>query len=90
MKNLPESVRKVRSTPEFSEETVPDGLLNAHQTKEGTWGQIVVVEGKLEYSISEPEETIVLDSQTLGIIEPSVFHHVKPMGAVRFYVEFYE
>ena len=90
MKSLPKNVRQVRKTPEFTRESVPDALLNAHNTKEGVWGRIVVLEGRLEYRIEEPEEVIVLDSENEGIIQPTVLHRVKPLGAVRFYVEFYE
>ncbi len=74
----------------FDENSVPAGLLKAHQTKTGTWGKIVVVEGKLLYRILEPErEEHLLDSKQGGIVEPKVLHEVEPMGDVRFYVEFF-
>lgn len=90
MKQLPESVVPYKRTPEFNEESVPKGLLHAHQTKESVWGKIVVLEGKLQYLINEPdEEMVVLDESTFGVVEPTVLHEVKPLGKVRFYVEFY-
>ena len=94
MKDLPDNVVSYKRTPEFSEDTVPKGLLNAHQTKAGTWGKIVVLEGVLRYRILEPEtetETEVTDlSPDLhGVVEPTVLHDVEPLGIVRFYVEFY-
>lgn len=90
MNQLPESVVPYKRTPEFNEGNVPKGLLHAHQTKDGVWAKIVVLEGKLHYSINEPaEETIVLDENTHGVVEPTVLHQVKPLGKVRFYVEFY-
>jgi tellurite resistance-related uncharacterized protein len=33
---LPEGVTSYKRTPTFTEETIPAGLLNDHQTKEGT------------------------------------------------------
>ncbi len=90
MKQLPQDVSSYKKTPEFTNETVPAGLLKSHQTKEGTWGKIVVLGGLLKYRILEPEfEEIVLSPEIPGIVEPKVLHEVEPFGDVRFYVEFY-
>ncbi|WP_292363133.1 DUF1971 domain-containing protein, partial [Methylophaga sp. UBA1464] len=62
----------------------------SHQTKEGVWGKIVVLSGKLLYTIQQPFEEIELDSNRVGVVEPTVLHHVKPMGQVSFFVEFYQ
>lgn len=91
MKILPKNVFPYKRTPEFDEVTVPNGLLKAHQTKAGVWGKIVILEGKLQYTISEPEiENLTLTKDNYGVVEPTVFHQVKPLGKVRFYVEFYK
>jgi tellurite resistance-related uncharacterized protein len=90
MKNLPAGVVPYKRTPEFTEQTVPAGLLHEHQTKASVWGKIVVLEGRLQYTINEPEkEVIILDTAVAGIVEPTVRHEVKPLGKVRFYVEFH-
>ncbi len=90
MKNLPSEVESYKQTPEFNNETVPKGLLKAHQTKEGTWGKIVVLEGKLRYRILEPEvEVIDLSPEKYGVVEPTILHEVEPLTDMRFYVEFY-
>lgn len=89
MKSLPDNVVAYKKTPEFDENSVPNGLLNNHQTKEGVWGKIVLLEGKLLYTINEPKEEIYLDANNFGVVEPTVYHQVKPLGKVRFYVEFY-
>jgi tellurite resistance-related uncharacterized protein len=90
MKELPRNVSSYKKTPEFTERTIPAGLLKSHQTKEGTWGKIIVLSGLLEYRILEPEfEEITLSPKTPGIVEPTVLHEVEPVGDVRFYVEFY-
>ena len=91
MKVLPVNVKPTRKTPEFNESSVPAGLLKAHKTKEGVWGKIVIVEGSLRYTITEPElEVLTLDANVPGIIEPNVLHEVDPIGSVRFFVQFYE
>ncbi len=54
MKALPKNVTAYKKTPEFDELSVPKGLLNAHQTKVGVWGKIVILEGQLQYTINEP------------------------------------
>jgi tellurite resistance-related uncharacterized protein len=89
MKALPEGISSYKRTPEFTEQTVPAGLLKDHQTKEGVWGKIVILEGALEYTIIEPElEVIQLNESRHGVVEPTILHHIKPLGPVRFYVEF--
>jgi tellurite resistance-related uncharacterized protein len=91
MKTLPENVNSYKKTPIFTNDSVPKGLLRAHQTKAGTWGKIVVLEGELQYRILEPElEVINLSPSLFGVVEPTVLHEVEPLGLMRFYVEFYK
>jgi len=90
MKHLPTSLTPYQRTPEFTEDSIPAGLLGAHQTKPGTWAHIVVLEGQLLYRILEPSVSEVhLSAQRPGVVEPEVRHQVQADGAVRFYVQFY-
>ena len=90
MRALPESVSAYKRTPVFDAESLPQGLRNAHQTKAGTWGKIVVLQGVLRYRILEPSlEEFRLDPEHSGVVEPEVLHEVEPEGMVNFYVEFY-
>ena len=90
MKTLPQDARPYRRTPEFTEASVPAGLLKQHSTKAGTWGKIQVLEGRLRYRILAPEpEEILLTPERFGVVEPQVPHEVCPDGPVRFYVEFH-
>ena len=90
MQSIPAECTSYKKTPIFTEETVPQGLLGAHQTKAGTWGKIVVLEGQLRYRILEPQvEEHTLDSNHPGVVEPQVLHQVEPMGKVSFYVDFH-
>jgi len=90
VKSLPKNLTVYKQTPEFDQITIPQGLLKAHQTKAGTWGHIVIQEGRLLYRILEPEvEEVHLSIVKSGVVEPTVLHEVEALGNVRFYVEFY-
>lgn len=90
MKELPDRLQPYKQTPEFDENSVPAGLLKAHQTKAGTWGKIQVLEGELLYRILEPEvEEVILSPDRHGVVEPEVLHEVEPQGSVSFFVEFF-
>ena len=87
---MPPDVEKYGETAVFSEQTVPEKLLNNHNTKAGVWGRIVVLEGALDYIINgSPERTQRLTPGVFGAIAPQELHRVAPVGAVRFKVEFY-
>ncbi len=90
MKNLPANVHPYRRTPDFTESTIPAGLLRDHTTKSGVWAVIHITQGSLEYHIIEPaEERHLLAPDKPGIVEPTMRHQVVPLGPVRFYVEFH-
>ena len=90
MQEMPVEVSPYKRTPTFTQESIPAGLLKAHQTKPSTWGKIIVLRGKLLYRILEPTlEEVHLSPEKFGVVEPSVLHQVQPMGEVSFYVEFH-
>jgi tellurite resistance-related uncharacterized protein len=68
-------------------------LLKAHTTKEGAWGLIHVLEGRLAYRIIDPRrpvsETVLTPEDPPGVVEPTILHEVEPLGPVRFFVEFH-
>ena len=87
---LPLGCEAYRSTPVFTEATVPPGLLRSHRTTSGTWGLIHVLEGRLLYRVLDPPSERVLDpANAPGLVEPGVPHEVVPLGPVRFQVEFH-
>lgn len=91
MKSLPHEVKAYKQTNVFTEKSVPQGLLKDHRTLPGTWGHIVVLEGRLKYRIqSDPPEELELSPGKFGVVEPQVLHSVEPVGEVKFYVEFYK
>jgi tellurite resistance-related uncharacterized protein len=87
---LPAATRLVRSSPEWTEGTLPPGLRRAHRLGPGTWGRIVVEEGRLLFSMaSEPGLQMELTHQTSAqAIPPGIEHEVSPLGPVRFSIDF--
>lgn len=93
MKNkLPADVAPYKRTPLFTESSIPSGLLSNHSTKAGTWGLIVVEQGRLRYLITDPDresgDWLLTPDSEPGLVEPTVLHRVEPLGSVRFYVQF--
>lgn len=90
---LPGDLVSYRRTPDFSETSVPAALLADHDTKPGTWGLIRVAQGKLRYSITDPRrvaaDIVLTPNHPPGIVEPTIRHHVEPIGPVSFHVEFF-
>ena len=86
----PSGLVPYKSTPDFTEETIPKGLLKDHATKPGTWAKIHVFEGTLIYTVLQPESrSVELDRGVSGIIAPEMLHCVAAKGPVRFHVEFF-
>jgi tellurite resistance-related uncharacterized protein len=85
----PEDFVPYKRTPEFTQDTVPKGLMKDHSTKPGVWARINVLEGRLRYRVDALNAEFELSKGTPGTVVPEVLHHVEPLGQVRFYVEFY-
>ena len=79
-----------KSTPVFDNDTLPDALRRAHSTKEGTWGVIRVLEGRLRYVIENTGETLMLDPDNPGRVRPLELHHVETVGRMRMQVDFFD
>jgi tellurite resistance-related uncharacterized protein len=87
---LPPGCQAYRSSPVFTEATVPPALLRSHRTKPGTWALIRVLEGRLLYRVLDsPSERILDPAGVPGLVEPGVPHEVTPLGPIRFQVEFH-
>lgn len=92
MKTIPAGVTHYKSTPVFTEATVPAGLQRSHTTAEGVWGRITIVEGSLLYRITDERhayEEVLLTPAQSGVVEPQVQHEVAVIGPVRFQVDFH-
>lgn len=89
---LPAGLEAYKRTPTFTQSTVPTGLLADHATKDGIWGRIHVEQGALRYVVTDSRrkrsEHVLTPHDRPGVIEPTILHHVEPLGPVRFHVEF--
>ena len=90
MDELPVGITKYATSPEFTEQSIPENLQKSHRIHADTWGKIVILEGKLRYRVLEPEAAETeLSPARPGIVEPQIAHEVEALGEVRFIVEFY-
>ena len=81
--------RPYRSTPVFDEGTLPQALRQRHDTKDGVWGVIRVLEGQLRLTMLEPVAEQVLSPERPGLVAPRQPHFVTPLGPMRMQVDFY-
>lgn len=87
---LPADVALVRTTPTFDNDSVPAGLLRAHQVAEGVWGRLVVHTGSLLFRFEDaPDEPIRISSGQTQTIPPKRPHHLELDEPVTFAVEFH-
>ena len=90
MPTLPDGLTLYKKTPDFDERSLPAGLQSRHTLKAGTWGRIVVLQGRLLYVIEDaPELAFVLRPALPGVVLPEVPHHVELRGPVLFHIEMY-
>ena len=90
MPRLPDHAELFKTSTEYDERTIPEGMLQDHRLRSGVWGRIVLREGKLMYALAEPAGAAwVLRPGIDGIIAPGLSHWIAPNGSVRFVVEFF-
>ena len=89
-KDFPAILSKYSETPVFTQDTVPEKLTSVHDTKQGVWGKLIVLEGEIDYIVPGPPSACQrITPSNYGVIEPAVPHCVELIGPVRFKVEFY-
>lgn len=89
---LPPGLICYRSTPQFSEVSVPAALFDDHAIKDGVWGIIRIDSGSLRYHVTDERRVptiFELEEGTDGIVEPTIRHRIELVGAIRFKVDFY-
>lgn len=87
--SLPSNARVYKTTPRFTQDTVPAGLLKAHSTRAGVWGRVVVSEGRLRFRRLQgaAQEQLLTAGQHV-VVQPQELHEVQPDPTVVFHVEF--
>lgn len=84
-----------RSTRFFTKENVPASLLTHHNTAEGVFGQICVMEGTVTYfgyadsEATEPEMTVVINAGQFATSPPQYWHRIKPSDDALFNINFW-
>ncbi len=90
MQSLPSYLTCYNETDVFNEKSIPPSMTKGHKTKAGTWGEIIVLEGHLDYRIFEPMiEVNHLDASHPGVIVPQRLHELSLRGPCRFKIRFY-
>ena len=84
------AVTPYRSTPVFTEETLPAALQKRHNTKAGVWGVIRVIEGELDLTFCDPHSETALRPGTPGILQPEQWHFVTLRGPMKMQIDFYD
>ncbi len=87
---LPDGLELQRVTDVFDAESVPRGLLRAHQIAQGVWGRLVVVAGTVHFVWEDdPDHPVRLATGDSVVVPPLRRHHVELGDDARFSVEFH-
>jgi len=92
---IPANWKVQRSTPFFTKENVPPTLLSHHNTKEGVFGQLCVMEGTVTYfgfadkHATEPEVKVVINAGEFATSPPEYWHRVELSDDAQFNINFW-
>jgi tellurite resistance-related uncharacterized protein len=78
-----------KATPVFDQDTLPEAIRSAHNTKVGVWGLLHVYEGGVRPVFPEPSHEVRVTPDNPAQIDPEAVHHVELDGPVRMQVEFF-
>jgi tellurite resistance-related uncharacterized protein len=91
MPRLPACASVYKSTPIYDAASLPGGLLRSHRLKRGSWGKIVVLDGRVRYVLEdEGMLTFVLRPGVSGIVAPERPHHIEVDPDARIRIDFLE
>jgi tellurite methyltransferase len=86
---------KYQTLPEWTNDSVPLPFQKKHNTKQGTWAKLTVLQGELEFCELDEDDNIqqthVVSAQNPApFVEPQAWHKVRPLSDdLRCYLEFY-
>jgi cupin 2 domain-containing protein len=86
---LPDGLRFVRSTPEFTAAEVPAGLLREHQLAPSVWGVLRVLRGSLVFVAQADAHRRTVVAGETQVIEPGSRHHIEPSDDIALVIDFY-
>lgn len=73
-----------KKLPQWTAQTMPEGVKNQHNTKQGTWGQIRVLSGRLKfYELTQDgqvtAEHIFTPETAIPLVQPQAWHKVESL-----------
>ncbi|HDY7736560.1 TPA: DUF1971 domain-containing protein [Vibrio vulnificus] len=84
-----------RSTPFFTKQTVPAALLTHHNTAQGVFGQLCVMEGTVTYygfaneEATEAEQVVVITAGQFSTSPPQYWHRIEMSDDAQFNINFW-
>ncbi|GIU23387.1 DUF1971 domain-containing protein [Shewanella schlegeliana] len=92
---IPKNWTIQRSTAFFTKENVPEALLSHHNTAEGVFGQLCVMEGVVTYlgfadsEATEPELKVVIEAGQFATSPPQYWHRIELSDDAQFNINFW-
>lgn len=92
---IPQDWTIQRSTPFFTKDNVPQALLTHHNTAEGVFGQLCVMEGVVTYygfansEASDPEAIVVIKAGKFATSPPQYWHRIELSDDAQFNINFW-
>ncbi|GAB7226625.1 DUF1971 domain-containing protein [Vibrio rotiferianus] len=92
---IPKDWTVQRSTPFFTKENVPPALLTHHNTAEGVFGQLCVMEGQVTYygfadeHATEAEVMVVINAGQFATSPPQYCHRIEMSDDAQFNINFW-
>ena len=78
-----------KTTSVWDQDTLPQAIRNAHNTKQGVWGLLRVLEGEVRMVFHDPAREVLVTPAAPCEIPPQAWHYVEVVGPMRMQVEFY-
>lgn len=78
-----------KTTTVWNQDSLPQAIRDAHNTKAGVWGLLRVLEGEVRLVFHDPARVVTVTPGGPCEIPPQAWHHVEVTGPMRMQVEFY-